>query len=50
MKDLYHLKQPGFVDLFVNDIYGLEKAKKVIKRDEASETSDSVQIYTSYLF
>ena len=24
MKNLYHLKTPGFVDLYANDVFGLE--------------------------
>ena len=31
MKNLYHLKTPGFVDLYTNHVFGLDRVKNMSK-------------------
>ena len=33
MQDLYHLKKLGYINLYSNDIYGLDVAKKYPRFD-----------------
>jgi hypothetical protein len=33
MQDLYHLKKTGYINLYANDIYGLDVVKKYPRFD-----------------